>query len=439
MKFNLLDPENKWLPVVSIDGTSLTVSVLEAFGDNIKDLDLTRPEFATGMKRFLIGLLQAVHPAAGKDQWTKVFENGLIFDKILSGLKKLEPFFDLEGKNRFLQLKTKETLAFDSCNTKCEKGCVSISRLLLETPADKTINDNLDIFVKRGRIQCMCPRCAAMSLWTHQIYAMQGGRGYRSSPTGATASQIFIDANDDAMPLWKRLWLNIDSQMLGADLTRPETFLPWLLDYSNEFPEFMNQVLTSEHVKFWMCPRVVRLIPDEIPQKCDLCGIRGEYSYRKFYTKPAPIKYKGLMLPFILYYTKDSEIYPSPVQSLNIFSDWARLLLGKSIKKGQMVPGSINNLTPRFLHAVNKKGVAISIEVSGFWQSDQNRFSPSRWSEVKFPFYQIEDPNIREEFLDVLQEMAKQAEVFVGIFKKICDPDQERFGKEGFFGDPEKR
>ena len=63
-------------------------------------------------------------------------------------------------------------------------GVVPISGLLIDSPGANTIKNNVDLFVKRGRVTTLSRAAAAMSLFALQTFAPSGGAGHRTSLRG---------------------------------------------------------------------------------------------------------------------------------------------------------------------------------------------------------------------------------------------------------------
>jgi CRISPR system Cascade subunit CasA len=59
------------------------------------------------------------------------------------------------------------------------------SLLLPEIPGAQTTKFNKDHFVKRGVTEHFCPHCAALALFSLQLNAPSGGKGYRTGSAAA--------------------------------------------------------------------------------------------------------------------------------------------------------------------------------------------------------------------------------------------------------------
>lgn len=402
--FNLFDSKNRWIPALDLQNCRRWISVEEALTSNqIKDLDYPRPEFSTGIFRFLTAILQAIYPVETVDERDEIFDEGFDIQRIRSGLLRLSPAFCLDSETHpYMQLLVPETSEQNfSSNCKKEKSLKTIDQLLLDSPAEKTIEDNLDFFVKREKIRVLCPKCAAAALTTQQMYATQGGRGYASSPTSADALQVLLKFSQEA-PLWKNLWLNVVPDWHPIDLEKLENFLPWLQDFSNGLPEFMTERLSEVQSILWACPRVIRLIPEKAENTCDLCGESTEISYKKYFTIPASIKYGTFKSPFIPYRKKIGEdgspvMFPIRAQDMHVFSEWGHALFGQQQEKLSVeIP-----LTLSALHeSLSIDESLISVNLSGFPMA--NVRYPRRWYQSDMPFYRISDASQREAVVSML-------------------------------------
>ncbi|MBJ3867179.1 type I-E CRISPR-associated protein Cse1/CasA, partial [Salmonella enterica subsp. enterica serovar Indiana] len=145
---------------------------------------------------------------------------------------------------------------------------VSIASLLPEIPGAQTTKFNKDHFVKRGVTERFCPHCAALALFSLQLNAPAGGKGYRTGLRGGGPLTTLVELQEyqgeRQTPLWRKLWLNVMPQDT-ADLPLPDqcdaTVFPWLA--ATRTSEQANAVTTPEQVNtlqaYWGMPRRIRL------------------------------------------------------------------------------------------------------------------------------------------------------------------------------------
>src|SRR5580693_4909190 len=216
-----------------------------------------RADFDGALAQFLVALLQAVLPPWRSGDWRHRFDAPPSPEALRESLQALAFAFELFGDGpRFLQ---DLTLAEDQPS---EEG---IERLLIDAPGENTLQLGKDHFVKGGRIEALCPACAAMALLTLQLNAPSGGQGHRTGLRGGGPLTTLVA---DPENLWKTLWLNV---LLSSELDgnsegkeRPEDRFPWLAPTRTSGknggrPTTLSDVHPLQ--VFWAMPRRIRLLP----------------------------------------------------------------------------------------------------------------------------------------------------------------------------------
>lgn len=222
MHFNLLT--TKWLPVIYRDGTCGKIAPLALADDNILDLVLPRPDFQGAAWQFLLGVLQTALAPKDAESWEDIWEAGLTAAMIRQALEPLAPLFEFGP----------DTPSFMQDFEPLEGESVPLAQLLPETPGAQTLKLNKDHFIKRGITEKFCPHCAALALFSLQLNAPSGGKGYRTGLRGGGPMTTLLELhryNSEAPSLWRRLWLNVMPQR-ESRLPRPANYdariFPWL-------------------------------------------------------------------------------------------------------------------------------------------------------------------------------------------------------------------
>jgi CRISPR system Cascade subunit CasA len=270
-----------------------------------------RADFDGALAQFLIGLLQTALAPAGAAQWRR----RLAAPPSPAALHKaLQPFasaFELFGEGpRFLQ---DLTLAAEAPN---EDG---IERLLIEAPGAHTLRQGKDHFVKGGRIEALCPACAASALLALQINAPSGGQGHRTGLRGGGPLTTLVVQPES---LWQTLWLNVlPSSRLGpvpAGKDRPEDRFPWLAPTRTSGKAGgLDTTAADVHPlqMYWAMPRRIRLRPHRAAEPadavCSLCAGAGRPLVRTFFQRNLGVSYTGSWShPLTPYRKADEESFP---------------------------------------------------------------------------------------------------------------------------------
>ena len=102
---------------------------------------------------------------------------------------------------------------------------VQVASLLPEIPGAQTTKFNKDHFIKRGVTEYLCPHCSALALFSLQLNAPSGGKGYRTGLRGGGPMTTLIELQEyqgnQQTPLWRKMWLNVMPQD-EADLPLPK-------------------------------------------------------------------------------------------------------------------------------------------------------------------------------------------------------------------------
>ena len=268
-----------------------------------------RPDFDGALAQFLIGLLQtALAPERGRE-WRQRFESPPTPESLRAAFQRLAFAFELFGDGpRFLQDLTLETE---------DPGEERIERLLIEAPGENTLRQGRDHFIKGGRIDALCPACAAMALLTLQINAPSGGQGHRTGLRGGGPLTTLVVHPES---LWKTLWLNVLSpSSLDGDSegkSRPEDRFPWLAPTRTSGKGGgRDTTLADVHPLqvYWAMARRIRLRPGTEPEDatCSLCADSGRPLVRTFFNRNLGVNYTGAWNhPLTPYRKSDADYLP---------------------------------------------------------------------------------------------------------------------------------
>ncbi|WP_237153308.1 type I-E CRISPR-associated protein Cse1/CasA [Oryzibacter oryziterrae] len=315
--FNLVhDP---WIPVVTrsrqrrwIRPSELTI---DAADDPVTDIVWPRADFRGASLEFLIGLLATACPPEDDDDWKLRWDQPPSPTDLSARFDPFASAFSLDGSGpRFLQ----------------DRGDLGnevspIAGLLIDQPGSNTEKNNADLFVKRGQVQVLGRRTAAMALYALQAFAPAGGAGHRTSLRGGgPLTSLALPGQDDTVhaTLWHKLWLNVtrlhDALEHGEPLETPEAAFPWLGD--TRLSDKSGVVTTGSDMHpvqcFWGMPRRINLVfednVDGLP--CDITGEVEPVIVRNYRTRPYGVNYAAVRHPLTPYY----RVKPGDVELLPV-------------------------------------------------------------------------------------------------------------------------
>lgn len=190
----------KWLPVIFSSGEKTRISLLDLLDNRIQDLAYPRADFQGAAWQMLIGILQCTVAPEDKEDWGDIWQDGIDPENWISALQTLSSVLQFgEQKPSFLQ-------SYDPLDSDYS----SISGLLVDAPGGNTLKLNKDHFVKRGKVEQICPYCAVIALFAIQTNSPAGGAGYRVGMRGGgPLTTLVVPQEEDKFPLWKKLWLNV--------------------------------------------------------------------------------------------------------------------------------------------------------------------------------------------------------------------------------------
>jgi CRISPR system Cascade subunit CasA len=317
--------ENEWIPVRRRSGGVARIApwqLTDGFAeDPFVQIAAPRPDFNGALVQFLIGLLQTCFAPEDAREWRQRLRHAPTSGELKTAFVPVAARFDLDGNgSRFLQDLTlaEEIAALEPAAR--EERTKHIDNIFIEVPTGKTLEDNTDLFVKRGQIAALCQACAAAALLTLQTNAPSGGQGHRTSIRGGGPLTTLVLAGS----LWATIWSNVlDSRSFFNVTGNPARNAP-----ADQFP-WLGASRTSEGGRgttpedahptqvFWAMPRRIRLMFCEGQAKCDLCGGADIRFVRQYQTKNLGVHYTGpwrhpLSPYFVAQDGTPSAVHPQP-------------------------------------------------------------------------------------------------------------------------------
>ncbi|MFP1684286.1 type I-E CRISPR-associated protein Cse1/CasA [Alloalcanivorax sp. C16-1] len=323
-----------WIAFKTGDGRVIYRPPSAIADKDIVDLALPRADFQGAAYQWLIGLLQTALPPKHHVDWLEHLTHQPDQKALEEAFAPFLPAFELDGDGpRFMQ----DLDPLDDAKPSPVAG------LLIDAPGANGIKNNTDFFVKRGGTEVMCPDCAAMALFTMQINAPSGGAGYRVGLRGGGPLTTLILPEAGDASLWQRLWLNVmptsvfdrDGQACAAPSAEDGTLFPWVAPTRESkakntevFPEQMHPLHP-----YWAMPRRFRLMVEDQPCRCDLCGREAQRSVREVRAKNYGANYAGPWLhPLTPYRTDPKKPQEPPLSSKGQpggigYRNWSYLVL----------------------------------------------------------------------------------------------------------------
>ena len=396
-----------WIPVQrksDAPDTMIAPWQLTETTDPIISLNAPRADFNGALMQFLIGLLQTCATPDNHDRWLDWLETPPDPKQLKTCFDQYAHAFELQGQQGiFMQ-------DFEELNTEDR----SIEKLLIDAPQENTIKENKDHFVKRKRIERLCPSCVAMSLFTLQLNAPSGGSGHRTSLRGGgpLTTLVILDENSE-LPndLWRNLWLNVlEKQSMGAltgdqSISDDADIFPWLKETkTSEKNEQITPIDANPLQMYWGMPRRIRIQwQAENSDYCNLCGKTYNRMVTHYQTKNYGINYltETWQHPLSPYREDNNRtLLPQHAQPggltyqhwLNMVEDGEKHLSAKVVK--------------RYRELVEKWGEQFRLYAFGY---DMDNMKARCWYETTFPLHKIPE-ELRIDFSKRIRTLTETAD-----------------------------
>lgn len=385
---NLLsDP---WLPFKSQNGEIAYRPVSAIASPAVVDLALPRADFQGAAYQFLIGLLQTAYAPATIDEWMDRFQAPPSSEQLGEAFSRFKGCFELEGSSP-LFMQDQESL---------DKVSPTLaSSLLIDAPGASAIKNNTDHFVKSGRAETFCPDCAAIALFTLQINAPAGGKGYRTGLRGGGPLTTLVLPDDTNSSLWHKLWLNVLDRA-GYTYPDPDPHDPMLMPWmgATRVSEKGQKTLSNEvHplLPFWSMPRRFRLIFENAESHCELCGRDCERVIRTVKAQNYGNNYDGPWQHLLTPYRRDPKKPAEPALSIKGqpggigYRHWESLVLEDTKEKGNLPAPVVLNYSYK-VDEGKHEGVVLP-RVARIWAFgyDMDKMKPRAWYGTQMPLLAV--------------------------------------------------
>ena len=416
--------KDHWIPVQRANGQQTLIAPWQLTETENPILKLTapRPDFNGALLQFLIGLLQTTLMPE-EQQWYDWLNTPPTPEQLKQAFSPYQHAFELQHeKGAFMQ-------DLEVLNTEPN----SISDLLIDGPGGNTIKENKDFFVKRGRVEQLCPCCAVTALFTLQTNAPAGGVGHRTSIRGGGPLTTLIVVDDKksvgsedegalANDLWRNVWLNVlnqevfNTKLTGDHKKTDKAFIfPWLAATrtSEKGGKDTTPIDTHPLQMYWAMPRRIRITWDsESKGHCDLCDAYSEHLVTEYQTKNYGINYTGAWQHPLSPYSSNSktgEVLPQHAQPNGLtYQHWLGFIAGNENQISALV-------VQRYMAISKDWQEATRLSVFGY---DMDNMKARCWYEATFPLYVVPDL-LRTEFSQNIQLLTAAATEFAG-FVRSC-------------------
>ncbi|HNH62040.1 MAG TPA: type I-E CRISPR-associated protein Cse1/CasA [Thauera aminoaromatica] len=377
--------EDQWMPVRRKDGSRDWIAPDRLSNPDIVVFDADRADFNGALMQFAIGLLQTTAAVESSTTWRQHLASPPDAQTLRDWFAPVAEAFNLDGDGpRFMQ---------DAALATETSALNPVSALLIESPGENALRNNSDHFIKRGRLDALCPACAATALFTLQTNAPAGGVGYRTGLRGGGPVTTLL-LHQSPTSLWQDVWLNVverprhlercgDSGRSGAWFR-----FPWLTDVASLQPggELAPAQVHPDHI-FWATPRRIRLDLNNVGEgSCGLCGRTSDKLIRHFAAKNYGLNYKGPWDHPLSPYYKDktsglwSARHPSPGGAT--YRHWLAWVLGQIDAKNMERPARV--VTYALESRLRQLGGALRLWAFGY---DMDNMKARCWYESSLPLY----------------------------------------------------
>ena len=409
-----------WLPVKRKSGAKALIAPwqLTETDDPVIALNAPRPDFNGALMQFLIGLLQTAATPASHDQWLDWLEEPPTPEALKAQFEPYADAFALQGeKGSFMQdFEPLEGTGFNG-----------IAELLIDSPGGNTVKENKDHFIKRGRVEQVCPCCAATALFSLQTNAPSGGQGHRTSLRGGgpLTTLVILDENSD-LPndLLRSIWLNVLAQQTlnsltgDKDKTELADIFPWMAKTRTSEKDSGKETTpldVNPLQMYWGMPRRIRVQwQSELSGHCDLCNAASDTLVTQYQSKNYGVNYVGAwqhpLSPYSL--NKTGDLLPQHPQPGGMtYQHWLGLFEDNETQFSASV-------VKRYRQLANEWNEQLRLYTFGY---DMDNMKARCWYETTFPLFTIPE-TIRPSFIKRVQVLTEASSEFAS-FVRSCVKD----------------
>lgn len=412
MVFNLI--HEKWIWVKRQDGKRELIApweITDQLDSNpIVSLDAARADFNGSMIQFLIGLVQTTMSPKNEKGWREQFINPPTVDELKETFDGVSSAFNLDGENERFMQDYEHIEEFDKCKH------INVSRLLIETPGENTITNNIDHFVKRGTVSQMCFSCCATALFTLQVNAPQGGKGYLTSLRGGGPLTTVVLGDT----LWQTIWLNVivenNFENLGNNnKNKIEEIFPWMGPTRTTGKKQIETSPMDVNPKqmYWGMPRRKRIDFEKLEKGyCDVCGCKSDELVESYFRKTYGNDYNNTWCHVLTPYTHNKNgLIPKHLSENGIYyRHWLGLVQSDS-ENGEFVSKAVDNYWKKQSDILNYGVLKNSPRLWAFGY-DVKGNDARCWYESTVPLFNVSE-HIMSNYEFVVSQLIKTAE-FVG-------------------------
>jgi len=374
-----------WIPVVRADGMKSSIAPWQLTETENPSMEIIahRPDFQGALYQFLIGLLQTCFAPEDEDDWLEYWETPPTADALKAQFEKVAFAFELDNP---------EGVAFLQDYSLLDGETKHIAALLIEAPGGKTLKDNLDHFVKGGKVNQLCLSCTATALFTLQTNAPSGGVGHRVGLRGGGPLTTLLIPKTNGATLWQKIWLNIfNREEKEAPENVDSSVFPWLAE--TRLSNKKNKITTPLDVHwlqaYWGMPRRIRLTTKVKSTQCDLCGQNADQLFTEYRTKNYGINYDGAWIHPLTPYRFDAKKKELPLslkgqQGGLGYRHWLGLALQDS-ENGDKAAEIV-----QFFN--EERGRELESDLASIWcfGYDMDNMKARCWYEARFPFFYLD-------------------------------------------------
>ncbi len=450
MKFNLIT--DAWIPVRRQDGKPDTIAPHQVVEQEnpVVEMRVPRPDFQGALYQFLIGLLQTCF-APNEDEWLKYW-------KYMPDVDELKTKFEQEQVNKAFELYNPDGPAFmqEHPNTRHPdkkkmfdgvEWC-PIEDLIGGELSENTRKKNKDLFTKSGRIKVVSPYWAALALFNVQTSGVLAWGKHRIGLRGNAPLTTLLIPDDQNIPLWHHLWLNVISKEQGSliqgDWSKKDMadIFPWMgitrISPGKKPSTSPQDANPLQH--YWPMPRRIhlRFEPTAPDACCDLTGERIDCGVSKYKRVTDGVYYtNGWVHPLSPHTRTGKNRFPKPVDGRNAgqgLRQWVSLNYDEYTDEDEKTMRWGRALVVQDFYD-NKPELGIKTKLWCFGY-DADSANVRCWYESSMPTFHVSADNVdalKAHATDALQLAQKMFERFrMALIRAWFKPQRDSKGKESW-------